>query len=44
MKVLKSGERFIRKYVRVYDGTGKCIGREVAHGRPCYKWVKEPSK
>ena len=43
LKILKSGERFVRKQDRVYDGLGHCIGRVVAHGRPSYDWVREPA-
>jgi hypothetical protein len=43
VKVLKSGERFVRKQGRVYDGRGRCIGRVVAHGRPSLDWVRETS-
>lgn len=42
IKTLKDGTRFVRRQVRIYDWTGKCLGREVAHGRPCFEWVSEP--
>lgn len=40
VKVLKSGRRFVRQQVRVYDGTGKCIGREATRHGPVYEWVR----
>lgn len=42
VKILNSGKRFIRRQIRVRDGAGRVIGREVAHGRPCFVWVEEP--
>lgn len=41
VKVLKSGERFIRRQSRVYNGTGKCVGRQVTRHGPCFEWVRE---
>jgi hypothetical protein len=43
VKVLKSGERFIRKQGRAYDGRGNCLGRVVAHGKPSFDWIRETS-
>lgn len=44
MKILKSGERFTRRQIRVHDGQGKCIGREVTCHGPCYEWARLPRK
>lgn len=41
VKILKSGKRFLRRYVRVYNTAGQCIGREVTRNGPCYEWVRE---
>lgn len=43
VKILKSGERFVRRQIRVHDGAGRVIGREVSNGRPCFEWVAEPT-
>ena len=40
VKVLKSGVRFSRRQIRIYDGSGKCIGREVTRHGPCFEWVE----
>lgn len=39
-KTLASGREFVRRQVRVYDGSGKCIGREVTRHGPCFEWVE----
>lgn len=41
VKVLKSGKRFVRKKVRVYDGAGKCIGVEATRHGICFEWIEE---
>lgn len=41
VKVLKSGKRFVRKKIRVYDGAGKCIGVEATRHGICFEWVRE---
>lgn len=43
VKILDSGKRFVRRQIRVHDGQGRVIGREVSHGRPCFEWVESPA-
>ena len=40
VKTLANGKSFVRRQVRVKNGIGQVIGRQVAHGRPVWEWVE----